>query len=1314
MYTITLSTDNTTLAIETKEQNNMFNSYKEATNNENLTLQELHDIFVQRHESNLCLWASPKTNKWCNNHTTNDSVLECKYRNDDWQNCEFNVSTSTQRQWKKAAREEKWCVRHTPRRYNACNNQAHSPVNHMPLHMHGLAKWFDIQLPTKAQQAKKEDTVVYGPFIEETMTPQEREHAREEAKREARKQHAPRVRCKGTTAKGNQCKKLAIFDQKGCYLHVEQVVEQATPKKEVIMTTPITITDTRNAHTSRYNKLVSLWDRLSRETIVEAAHKSNRNIIGKTIGDMPFAGPNYEWELAKAKLAPVHLLHEYGVIASLGTFQELPLLDFGTIFEAKQPYEALLAYEELMGVTVNKTTLVYIVGAYLLGKSRFNSATIRNAGGTLAKRAWATGSALDSVFFQQNLDAPFTMSVNDSTEQSEVTWLATFFGGDIHDARVSVGSTKYGLSSYATNPDVKMSNIFPIDKDRLQVEKLGKQLAKRNFFLAGRSFTATVENATFTKDSWQLRPDGRRFRIKFVENEHDAGDGVAAYSTKDTFLSFLEELGFEGDWRKWAHADVVSTNGFVGNLGFDKGHWHLCEDQDKFPFPGYDLVIAAEAFDHNTRLADSHANTGVFAFTPMKVKDDSWQILNASQLMTEVLKHVDVNDMPRWANLFLADIKQVLYDTLVDLMVKDTDLDLSVDEENFSDTTGEKVSIDKLEKDGTLDMKRAISREKATYNKAVRQAGLFGGSLTTNQIFRTWRSKLEEMIKQYNEEKVCALLVPATRVRTIATSAFIPTDATVPTEGSVNFLKHTNAKTPYKVVVSEELFSSFGFKFRVEYLDHDDGMIIIHLAGADGEDIVVMIKEPTSPNAGVQLPVSKDVASTIGTHRVARNNARRHMTTEEILQERDREDRLYRPIPLAKEDMVHATTPIEYAYKVADIAHRLGNMPRLAQLMALASRSRLWEDCEWAEYIHMMFIQASDAVDATVDKTKTISKLVDDFTVAIIKEIATGKPIDMTYLADEDRAGFHKYLTQWFERCASVNRQDIPMSSVKEFIVDGLLKPNTDGPWNSTYAKVADLPKRLFEPISYNTALLSAMANGPAINLLTTGGIVSTAVLEIAKDALAEELKAVDDKLEWSLKEMVWRRIAKTHLAVAKETDGYQPGAFARAYTQLKLKNFATLPWSSYEDKNVPARLTLPLVEWLDEEELDVFYGAQALPTILVGINSQDAPEKNQDYTLHSDGTRVIFNPAGDEDFDPRFAGIFDDEEVIASRTPNAKRWAGILNGMPIKFLGFAPASLKSDDNTPLGVFTPAANSILDILDLFKWEVKEVDDSEVK
>ena len=72
--------------------------------------------------------------------------------------------------------------------------------------------------------------------------------------------------------------------------------------------------------------------------------------------------------------------------------------------------------------------------------------------------------------------------------------------------------------------------------------------------------------------------------------------------------------------------------------------------------------------------------------------------------------------------------------------------------------------------------------------------------------------------------------------------------------------QHTSNTPAYVPEWPDALLRSRTFQFRMEYLDHDDGIIVMRMH--DGNDNkVFMIKEPTSPWAGYIASVDEETAS---------------------------------------------------------------------------------------------------------------------------------------------------------------------------------------------------------------------------------------------------------------------------------------------------------------------------------------------------------------------------------------------------------------------------------------------------------------------
>ena len=1066
--------------------------------------------------------------------------------------------------------------------------------------------------------------------------------------------------------------------------------------------------DRINADFSAYTKIKKAWDTITTDTIIEMVH-SNTNAYGKAVTlDVPTNIHSDNEEIASVykqkhimkKLLGVGRYTHFGLVRPIGELN-VPSMDLEQIFDYDNGVNNIAAFEELYNVSLDKATLMRLASIYMLGQDRLNSINVRDnnlvIGKTVATRyehpsielGFFTWKLLDLNGVETALQAPMTFSVSDNLTADIVEEYCNILGVTIHDARHSIGSTKYGASTKGTNDAFTMTQVLPLNKKYFNTKSLGKILAKRNFTLAGRSFTALKYDCEFTETTWNFGNDVT-MNVLIYKSEFDSGDGMAGYARPSGIGKLMAALGEDEEkGTKWAQKNhTFSANMLLADAYFDKGHIHICHDEEQWPFEDHiDIVVDKAALDMNTRLTIS--NRAAISLSPMKVKEDQiWVILNGKQLTPEAMKWIDDAQFQNFPNWFLNGIRETLQEALWELIVADEDIEEEEEEDNSF--TGEKIATTKLENNGINLASKIIKNKKTGYYRAVRNAGIFGGPTTISKFCQNWFAKIKKMVEDYNEHKIASLLVPATRTRT-TTPPYMPKNVATPESGSVQPIKRDGAKTPWSTAIDPALMKSETFQFRMEYLDHDDGIICIWLVDTFGQDHILMIKEPTSPNAGYAAPVSAEVAEQYGIHRLEMNTTTRRRTDSEILEELHNPKRLYQPTPL--KETIDAVNPIDYAYKAAEVVNRLGSMPLLSNLMTLASRSRLWEDRTWAEWSYSMFIQASDAVDAQVAKTVTITRLIEQFMDAILAEVVNGKPLDGTYLFHEDCANLLNRLSRRYKKLYEFNYT---------WLKNDKLNPNTEGPWLQQYERIASIPARLKDPMQYNSAVLMAMVNGPMHMYQGLDG-VTREVLEIARSAYIQ-INEANEERNWQVREANYEQIANSVMQQVSQLDDYELGSVTRVLVQLHASFDVAKLWDNGIDNKVPAPITKPVIEYFPQEELGAAYNKIAQPFFFMQVKGGNNLTTNTVYNLNNKANTVYIVS---DDFEP---GLDDEDTIATSMTVNGVKWANIMGDNQVRFLGFVTASRLPAPGTteimdPVAIFSPAVDSAMDVLDLLTWTV---------
>ena len=651
----------------------------------------------------------------------------------------------------------------------------------------------------------------------------------------------------------------------------------------------------------------------------------------------------------------------------------------------------------------------------------------------------------------------------------------------------------------------------------------------------------------------------------------------------------------------------------------------------------------------------------------MKVKEDQkWIFANAQQLMPEMLRRIDlsaIKDIPVW---FMDDLQfafEAGYETL--LLIDEED------DDDEGDYHGDKVVFNKMDSgDEVYDM--LVRQRKTAYYKNMRS--MFDGRTSINRYVFNWFKKVERSVNQYNADKYCDFIIPARRMRTnVATFA----GSKVRKPDPISFLRRPGQTVPWSVVFDDALLRSRTFQFRMEYLDHDDGIIVTRMHDGDNPK-VFLIKEPTSPWAGYMADVDDQTAEETMLRSMPVRKQASPRTDEDIERWLDDEDRPS-PKKLGKQIYLKNLNALEYALKSADIMHKLGSMPLLSALMTWAGRCGILVD--------RILLQASDAVDSQVKKDVSIHDLIRLVTRELLKAMRRGEPMDTRYLKSERCKFLHDHLLREYNRIYPAELG---------WVKDGELNPTPNLAVFEEYDLVASIPQRLFEPLRKISATLMALANGPVSNLVNMD--VVDGVSDLASEAFTTTrgIQRTEDMTPREREEAIFTAALEIERR-ARNLEGYKSGMLSAMIAQVHATYDNARTYENSHHADVPMAKTLPMVEYLSDLELQAYFHNVSMPSFPVQVKNHGVLEEGVEYTFTSNGTQVFIT---EEDFD----FVLDDIDTAAfSLTTAALQWAPLLNGSKATFMGTVQVSewLRGEaKNDRVAIFCP-----VDVREMLDWAV---------
>ncbi len=898
-------------------------------------------------------------------------------------------------------------------------------------------------------------------------------------------------------------------------------------------------------------------------------------------------------------------------------------------------------------------------------------------GATRFHKQVAVVAAIDCKLIDTNneeikLVKPMTISVPNNLNAKMVGAITQIAGIDLHDARQSIDATKYMGSQIGTNPEFNMDSIIPLED--MPEDHWGKGLAKRNFLIASRHWSQIFYSVELTTSLWYFGINDENSNpitvaVKGINTLLDAGDGVGGHCTIEGFVKFALSIGMDEEHaRKYAKHNHTFSFNFLSHLGFLKGHIHILHDASAWEYgDDVDFVYDNASMDTKTRVRAAYSNRAAVGFSPMKVKEDQkWLFANARQLMPEMLRRIDLNtikDIPAW---FMDDLQTAFETGYENLMLMEEE-----DEDDDGDYHGDKIIFNQMDSGADLDSV-LIRQRKTAYYKNMRS--MFDGRTSINRYVFNWFKKIERSVNQHTADKFCDFLLPARRMRTNV-AAFAGNKVRTP--NPISFLRRPGQSVPWSVVFDDALLRSRTFQFRMEYLDHDDGIIVMRMH--DGNDPkVFMIKEPTSPWAGYLASVDNETAGETMLRSMPVRDHAKPRTDEDIERWLDDEERP-RAKELGKQIHLKNMNALEYAQKSANIMHKLGNMPLLSALMTFAGRSGILVD--------RILLQASDAVDSQVLKDVSIHDIVRLVTREVIEAMRRGEAMDTRYLESERSKFLHDHLLREYNRLYPAEIG---------WVKDGSLRPTPNMDIFEEYDLVATIPQRLYEPLRKISATLMALANGPVSNLVNMNVVDGVNELAVEAFMTTREIQRTDG-MTWREREEAIFIAALDIENRAYKLENYKPGMLSAMIAQVHATHDNARTYENSLHEDVPMAKTLPMVEYLSDMELQAYFHNISLPSFAVQVKNEAVLEQGMEYTFTSNGSQVFVT---EEDFD----FVVDDMNTAAfSMTSAALQWASLLNESKVKFMGTVQAShwaYGEAKHDRVAIFSP-----VDVREMLDWTV---------
>ena len=937
-----------------------------------------------------------------------------------------------------------------------------------------------------------------------------------------------------------------------------------------------------------------------------------------------------------------------------------------------------LSYDNNNYYMMNRNSAIQLKSSAIV--SLFKNSTMMTTDGTMVE-----------------LDTPGHMNVPSSMPQKMWLKLATLFGIDIHGAPSDNESITLAVSRRDTNKDFRIEQVMRIIANN---GNAGKVYGKRQVILKNRYFAHIEYNVALMDPflhpiaTWKLTHGTIKVAVEGSPN--DSADG-AGFATPKRMVTIFKAIGLSTSEAKRAvrKAHVFHDNVITG-FGFFKGNIILLPESAWRWDEEIDIVWDKASFS-DAPLAPEHWDRAAFLFNPIKVNTSTpIRVANGEQLAFELLKVMapeflelmPMHTLNYYQHKFETKYQELLdtYELLNTHELEDDDFE---DMDNDEDADAITTSYD----ENLQAMKMRVDKR----NFFALANTLFASHSGSRPFAANMLAKIDRLLEELTIKGYCGLLAPMGACR-ITAGHYSPIR---PDKGSLWPMKNEDEDLPWIVFVDDMLLSSPEFKWIMEFVDSDDS--VQYMVLVDGEDYYVfLVKIPTSPNAGVIVPVSREIAEIMGTIPVPMNISDSRYTMEEIANQLTMEQ-TYQPAPLRNGpiEVTDNTSTMAYANQVAGISHLLGSMPRFSDLNTLASRSGLWRDLPRAQYLKKAFAQMSVAVDANVNKTETIVPMINALADNIIVEIHNGEGIDLDFLSQTKKQGLVTFLTRRYKLLRA--RHEIDSMETPMVDENGNISPNKCDKFDALWAAVAAIPKTLSKPFRKIAAILEAVSNGPISNYTTLNNtsVEAKTMAEMVWTQVNDTRKDVG--LSWREREEEYLRLGEIVENALCQLDNYIPGSTAKLLAQHHAVADSYYSVGYRIHKDVPTGITTPVNEYLGHQELFPFFNKPSLPTVFMQVNPDNELTIGEDYIFdNNSNVEVVIRPKDNEITDEIFASV-QIEEAATSRTSKAKEWGNIAGSTTMTFAGFVAWSLEGVVNgrnvDPVAIFVP------NMYELLNWTV---------
>ena len=905
---------------------------------------------------------------------------------------------------------------------------------------------------------------------------------------------------------------------------------------------------------------------------------------------------------------------------------------------------------------------------------------------------------------------PGHLAIPSSMDQEYWAMFTRIFHLDIHGAPTNGERAVLAVSERGTNPDYRIEDVLRLVFDQSNHGKIGgkRQVMTKSRAVAKIQYNLVLEDPFLHPiATWQL--SGGTIKVAVEHSPGNSGDG-AAFTTKKGMRRLLMSIGLTG-----AQANNVLRkayalhNNILTGFGFFKGNIFLMEKRDFRNRFGdeVDIVFDAAAFSSD-HLAEEHWDRGAFLFNPIGVNTDKqFRVAGAEQLAFVLLKVVDPNYLELIPEVVLTHLKEAFEkDYAAHMAEYDWNTAFELPDTGEAQDFDEEWDFNPPRHDDDL-LKGYLNRERSAFYAL--STGMFASRTGMLKYAGHMYWEVKRLLEEKQKKGYTGLLASIGAARVTA-GHYSPVK---PDAFSLYPLRKKGDKRPWLLFIDDALMTNPTFQFLMELVDSDDTAYWVTLYDESGY-YVYLFKIPTSPNAGVILPVSEDIANAMGTIPMPMKVATNRFSWEEVERQLAKSQQRYVPVPIGEAKYLDSkyrpnqyrgkeirvsdkTTTMDYAHDVAKFLPVAGILGWFSNLVTLMDRSGLWMDEDREDYIDKACVMISTAVDAGINHDSTIQPMTQDLADLILTAAHNGAGLDTKFLAQESKQGLVKYLSRRYKQLLADKVLD---GTGHHLLVDGVFTPAHADQWDANWEKVNRIPQDVITPAMKVTALLEAVSNGPVRNYIAP--VFDTRIQTLVDRVWHLIQEARQTQMSWQERELFYLDRALQIRKGLAQLEDYIPGTFSILLAQRHATSdsFYSTGRRIDEDGFTPTNIAMPMLEYMGEEELAPFFNTMSLPTVFIQLSGTNTLEEGENYIFRTDLEHIQII-SKQEVSDDDFASL--DEVAAVARTPKTKEWATVANGATMTFVGFVAWSLNGQIGEE--VVDPTAVFVPDMTELLDWGV---------